>query len=89
MLHRLCLAIQGCGWFCERVRPSGAVDDECGGEEGVRVTYVIQSDLKGWFLAIIVNNAIGGSYVSFFEDAFGALEARGWKVRIVFAVLGL
>jgi hypothetical protein len=36
----------GCGWLFEKT------------DEGTRVHYVIHSDLKGWMLAMIVNNAL-------------------------------
>lgn len=45
-------------------------------ESGSRVNYVIQPDLKGWFTAFIINQVIGGSYSSFFEDLQRALAQR-------------
>jgi hypothetical protein len=69
----------GSGWYFERVPAADAAD----GVEGTRVAYIIMSDLKGWFPALVINNAIGGAYVTFFEDLQAALEARtGWKGRI-------
>jgi hypothetical protein len=41
-----------------------------------RVVYCIQTDLRGWFLPVVINAAIGGSYVAFFEDMTRALNAR-------------
>jgi hypothetical protein len=43
---------------------------------GCKMTYIIQTDLKGWFLPVIVNQAIGGSYCSFFEDLKTAMSKR-------------
>jgi len=45
------------GWVFERTA-----------EGGTRVHYVIHSDLKGWFMAFVVNSAITGSYQTFFGD---------------------
>ena len=59
----------GCGWVFER-RADG----------GTRVHYVIQSDLKGWFMSFVVNNVLTGSFVTFFTDVrkqLLSLEARG------------
>lgn len=51
---------------------------KCGvGGVDCKVSYVIHTDLKGWFPAVVINNVIGGSYVSFFQDLKGALAARG------------
>lgn len=55
----------GSGWHFEP-------DPE--GSGGTRISYVIHCDLKGWFLPLIINNAIGGSYATFFEDLQGALK---------------
>lgn len=46
---------------------------------GVKVSYIIQTDLKGWFTAFIINQAIAGSYVSFFDDLQRALKDRKTK----------
>jgi len=43
---------------------------------GTRIAYVIQSDLKGWFLPVVINSAIAGSYAAFFEDLNRALAAK-------------
>lgn len=59
--------LAGTGWHIE-FEPS---------MKGVKVSYVIQTDLRGWFLPVIINQAIGGSYVSFFEDLRSALAKRG------------
>ena len=37
---------------------------------------VIHTDLRGWFAPAIINQVIGGSYVSFFEDLTKALAKR-------------
>jgi hypothetical protein len=61
----------GCGWLFER-RADG----------GTRVHYVIQSDLKGWFLPMIINSVLTGSYKTFFGDLqkrLAELEAAGSK----------
>lgn len=60
------LNLAGTGWHIE-TEPS---------INGVKVSYVIQTDLRGWFLPIIINQAIAGSYVSFFEDLRSALAKR-------------
>lgn len=43
------------------------------GDRGAVVTYGIHTDLAGWFPAIVVNNAIAGSYASFFRSSKNAL----------------
>ena len=40
-----------------------------------KVTYIIQSDLKGWFPPVVINNVLGGSYVDFFTDVKKALNS--------------
>lgn len=59
----------GCGWLFER-RADG----------GTRVHYVIQSDLKGWFMAVVINNVLTGSFFTFFDDVnkrLAELQALG------------
>lgn len=58
----------GTGWHVEPLESGGS-----------RVNYVIQTDLKGWFTAFVINQAIGGSYISFFEDLQKALAQRKAK----------
>lgn len=61
----------GSGWLVEPIKsPDGAVT-------GSNIQYIIHTDLKGWFNAFIINQAIGGSYTAFFEDMLGALRERG------------
>ena len=43
-------------------------------ETGTRIHYVIHSDLKGWMLSVVVNNALTGSYVTFFSDVQNRLS---------------
>jgi len=43
-------------------------------ETGTTIHYVIHSDLKGWMLSVVVNNALTGSYVTFFSDVQKRLE---------------
>jgi hypothetical protein len=62
----------GSGWY---FLPAGDRGQD------TRAVYVIMTDLRGWFVSAVINRAIGGSYVSCFEDLFAALEARGWKGR--------
>ena len=38
--------------------------------------------VTGWFPKFVINSAIGGSYVTFFEDLQGALERQGWQGRV-------
>ena len=52
----------GCGWY---LKQQG--DD-------VLMTYIILSELHGWFLPILVNSLIAGSYMRFFADL-----KEGWK----------
>ena len=48
--------------------PSGWHFERCGtGGKDCKVSYVIHTDLKGWFTPLVINNAIGGSYVAFFQ----------------------
>ena len=56
------------GWFFERCGVDGR---DC------KVSYIIHCDLKGWFTPLVINNAIGGSFVSFFADLKSALRAAG------------
>jgi hypothetical protein len=35
-----------------------------------------------FILSVVINNAIGGNYQTFFEDLQGALEAKGWQGRV-------
>jgi len=52
----------GGGWYYEpRINPNGKLI-------GCRIHYVIHTDLKGWLPTMIVNNAIAGSYVTFYTD---------------------
>jgi hypothetical protein len=47
-------------------------------EENVtEIKYMIHSDIKGWFPSFVVNNAIGGNYVTFFESLLKAMSAAG------------
>lgn len=47
---------------------------------GVRVSYIVETDLKGWFPAFVINNAIGSTmYVGYFEDLQRALKERKEK----------
>jgi len=39
-----------------------------------RVTYIIHTDLKGWFLPVVINNAIAATYIDFFKDLAKALK---------------
>ena len=50
----------GSGWHVT------AEDGEDGSVTTV-VTYIIHTDLKGWFLPMVINQAISGSYVDFFK----------------------
>jgi hypothetical protein len=50
----------GGGWYFESVGEGSGT--RC------RISYVIHSDLKGWMPSVIINNAITGSYVSFYGD---------------------
>ena len=67
----------GSGWMMTPIYTDSA-DNGCSGSEpvGCKVTYIIQTDLKGWFLPIIVNQAIGGSYCTFFEDLKNAMSKQ-------------
>jgi len=43
---------------------------------GVKVSYIIETDLKGWFPSFVINSAIGGSYSAYFEDIRRALKEK-------------
>ena len=45
-------------------------------EGGTKISYFIQCDLKGWFLPVVINNSVGGSYTTFFKDLKTALAAK-------------
>ena len=47
------------------------------GSGGTKATMFIHVDLKGWFLPVIINKAVGGSFTSFFQDLRGALRNVG------------
>ena len=53
----------GCGWLFERT------------PAGTRVHYVIHSDLKGWFVPMVINAVLTGSFVTFFGDVRRRLVA--------------
>ena len=57
---------QGGGWHISASKSDGG--------EGTVVTYGIHSDLAGWFPAVVINNAIAGSYVSFFKNSKNAIN---------------
>jgi len=59
----------GGGWLFEPLR---AAD---GRSVHTRIHYVIQTDLRGWLPTLIVNNALTGSYITFFKDLTEALTA--------------
>ena len=40
------------------------------------MSAVIQIDIKGWFPAVVVNNAVGGSFGDFFAELKAALKKR-------------
>lgn len=54
--------------------PSGWYFVPIDGGKKSRVNYIIHTDLRGWFLPIIINNAIAGTYIDFFRDLIQALE---------------
>jgi START domain len=56
----------GSGSHLERCGPNG---------KDTKVSYVIHTDLKGWFTPMVINNAIGGSHVTYFEELKRALAA--------------
>lgn len=64
----------GCGWLFE-ILPQ---EDR---SVHTKISYVIETDLKGWFLPVVVNNAIGGSYVTFFEDLKKAMQEEKEKEK--------
>lgn len=43
---------------------------------GAKVTYIIHTDLCGWFLPVIINKAIAGCYEDFFRGALGAISKQ-------------
>lgn len=49
---------------------------------GSKISYVIQTDLKGWFLSYIVNSAIGGSFNTYFADLKEELKRLGYTKKI-------
>jgi hypothetical protein len=57
----------GCGWHV-----TASKNGE--GKVVTLVTYIIHTDLKGWFPKIVVNNAIAGSYVDFFKNSSEAMK---------------
>jgi START domain len=55
---------------------SGSHLERCGPDgKDTKISYVIHTNLKGWFLPIIINNALGSSYVAYFEDLRRAVAA--------------
>jgi hypothetical protein len=57
--------------------PSGWYFTPMDGGRKSRVSYIIHTDLKGWFLPVIINQAIAGTYNDFFRDLICAIEAAG------------
>jgi hypothetical protein len=53
-----------CGWYLE---PTPG---------GTKFTYIIHTDLRGWFFPAVINNLIGGSYATYFEDLKAALKVH-------------
>ena len=58
----------GGGWIFRPVQAEGGVHTE--------IVYVIHCDLKGWLPHVVVNNALVGSYVSFYKDLTRAMAAK-------------
>ena len=55
--------------------PSTQHHPPAGGKD-CKVSAVIQIDIKGWFPAMVVNNAVGGSFGDFFGELKAALTNR-------------
>lgn len=66
----------GCGWYFEAVPATGA---DGSSTTHCRVHYVIHCDLKGWLPHAVVNNALTGSFVSFFTDLVRHIESQHTK----------
>eukprot|EP01035_Chromulina_nebulosa_P031454 gene31454-41943_t len=66
----------GSGWMMTPVYSTSSEGGSGSIPMGCKMTYIIQTDLKGWFLPLIVNQAIGGSYCAFFEDLKTAMSKR-------------
>jgi START domain len=57
---------------------SGSYLERCGpGGRNTKISCVIHTDLKGWFTPIVINNAIGGSYLNYFQDLRKAISSAG------------
>jgi hypothetical protein len=75
----------GCGWVLEPLPPQRK--DDASGKDGsrlptnhngwVRVTYVVQSDLKGWLPPSVISASMVGMFGSFFGDMLAHMEKVG------------
>jgi START domain len=62
-------------------QPCGSLIEPEPSVNGVKVSYLIETDLKGWFHSFIINQAIGGSYVTYFEDLLRFLKTKDSEIK--------